>query len=770
MNRSRIGTSLILGAALVLALFSFSIAGEVTALVRVRLGKELDQRALVERDIEIVAIGRDGFVDLAVSDQQLAWISSLGIGVAVLEHTALAAPADLDANLGAYYTYAEMEASLDSLAASFPALARIDTLGASFEGRQIRAIKISDNPAIDEAEPEVLIIGCLHARELMSVDVPLRLAAYLLEHYADPRIGAIIDGREIWIAPMINPDGHVYVELNHTGASYTWWRKNRRPNGDGSYGVDLNRNFGYQWGYDGIGSSPDPYSTVYRGTSAFSEPETQAVRDFCAAHEFTMNLSYHSYGELILYPWGYAPLYTSDQDLFGALGDSLSAGNDYLPGNSATGAIYLTNGGSDDWMYGDTMTKNRIYGFTVELNTYEEGGFAPPESLILPTFDKLLELNLRCLEYADNPRRVLGPRACAMNAITPLNPPAYEISWQPYQGYDPNEAISYELVEYRNLLGSADSCEAGDTLWACDGFTLSTARAAAGLASWYSGFGNGLHNTLAMANIYPLWYPAAFSCWLWYDIETNWDYAYLEVSLDQGVTWSTVPGNRTIDYNPNGTNRGNGITGSSGMWVHATFDLSAFLGSGNGFLLIRFTYETDSNIYNEGLYVDLVDPTVRCDERLTLASGIAETWYHRWPTQLGAFLYVVRGIDAEGQPGRWSDCASRVVDDLAGGNAHPLRSTLAQNYPNPFNPSTTISFTVGSEALRGAATALVRLDLFDVSGRRIATLVDRELTPGDYAIVWDGRGSGGRPIATGVYFARLEVGGVICARKLVIAR
>jgi len=762
--------TLVLSVALLLVSVPLSAAEDATALVRVRLGKGLDQRALVARGVDILSIRPDGLADLAVTDEQLAWISSLGIAVSVLDRAGFAAPSEIDANLGAYYTYAEMQAALDSLAARFPALTRIDTIGTSIEGRFIRAIKISDNAALDEEEPEVFIFGCLHARELMSVDVPMRFAKHLLEHYADPRIAAIVDGREIWIAPMINPDGHVYVQANHGGASYTWWRKNRRPNGDGSYGVDLNRNFGYMWGYDNVGSSPTPSSAVYRGTAPFSEPETQAVRNFCMAREFAMNLSYHSYGELILYPWDYAALFTEDQDLFSALGDSLASDNGYLPGNPATGAIYFTNGGSDDWMYGETAAKNRIYSFTVELNTYEQGGFAPPESLILPTFNKMLELNLRVLEYADNPRRVLGPLEPVMNEIADLTPPSYEISWQPHEGADPNPALSYELVEYRGYHGAVDSCEAGDALWTPSGFSLTTARAAAGLSSWYSGRGDNMRSALAMANPYLTSFPEILSCRLWYDIESNWDYAYLETSVDQGLTWKTAPGNRTTNYDPNNANRGNGITGSSGGWVSATFDLSEAVLAGGSFVLIRFVYETDESINNEGFYVDLVEPTAAYDGRVVLASGLEDTRYHRWPTELGTYLYQVRGIDAEGDRGRWSGFVSYTVDDLSGASPRPPGSFLAQNWPNPFNPSTTMSFAVGaSEALaRGAAA--VRLALFDAAGRRVAVLVDREMAPGVYTASWNGRAANGAPAAAGVYLARLEVGGKSFARKLVLVR
>lgn len=772
-KRIRFG-ALALAALVALCLSPESRAQNAAALVRVRLSRECSQRALAARDVEIVHVYPDGRADLAVTEEQLAWLSSLGVSAQILHRAApvapsdLAAPAELDANLGLYHTYAEMNAEIDALAAAYPSLTHIDTLGVTYEGRFLRALKISDNADADEDEPEAFIFGCLHARELMSVEMPLLFARYLLERYAtDPRVAAIVDGREAWIAPMMNPDGHVYVELNHGGASYNWWRKNRRPNGDGTYGVDLNRNFGYMWAYDNIGSSPLTSSVVYRGPAPFSELETQAVRDFCAARDFTVNVSYHSYGGLILYPWGYAALFTPDQELFQALGDTLASGSGYLAGNTATGAIYVTNGGSDDWMYGDTTTKPVVTSYTVELNSYEQGGFSPPDTLIAPTFDLVLELNLRILEYADEPRRVLGPLAAAMNDPVDLDAPAYEVSWEPSALPDPNPAVAWELVEYENLGTAVDSCEAGDALWTATGFALSTTRASAGLASWYGGRGNGLHNYLAMETVYPAWAPATLSCRLWYDIEVNWDYAYLQASLDGGATWRTLPGSRTTNYNPNGTNLGNGITGSSGgAWVAATFDLSSVLGADSAFALLRFAYVTDSDVNNEGIYVDLVDPVARCDARTVLGTSIAGTSYHRYPSRTGAFAYLVRGVDAEGDRGRWSDLAVRVVDDLSGSSAPPPRAALAQNYPNPFNPSTTIAFTVGE----GAAAVPVRLDVYDVAGRLVARLVDRPLAPGAHRVVWNGRDARGRPVAAGVYLARLRIAGESFARKLVLVR
>ncbi|HUV36719.1 MAG TPA: M14 family zinc carboxypeptidase [Patescibacteria group bacterium] len=743
-----------------------------TALVRSVLTRDLTQRDIVSRNIDLLAVYPDGRVDLAVTDEQLEWLRSTASPVAVLERAGFTAPGALDENLGSYHTYDEMEAALDSLAGEHPALAHIDTLGFSWEGRVIRAIKISDNAAADEDETEILIVGCHHAREIMSVEVPLMLAGYLLEHYgSSPRIAQLVDEREIWIVPMLNPDGHVYVQNNHSGDWWTWWRKNRRDNGNGTFGVDINRNYSYMWGYDDAGSSPDPASALYRGPASFSEPETQAMRDFCASRSFTLALSYHSYSELILFPWGYAPLYTDDHEMLVALGDSLKRGNDYTSGNTAMGAIYRTNGDSDDWAYGETGGKNRFYCFTVELNSYEEGGFGPPESLIQPTFEKVLELNLTLLGRADAPHGVLGPFAPTMYGIPATPTPTFKLHWSDPDQNDPNPPAAYEVVELKNLTGVTDSCEVGDTLWVLDGFSLSSTLSAAGTHSFYSGMGNNIYNTMTMASIYPLGTGDTVTCRVWYDIETDWDYAYFEASTDQGVIWMTVPGNLTTTVDPHGNNRGHGITGNSSGWVDAEFyldDLGVIWE--NAILLLRFSYVTDDYVEEAGIYIDLVEPTAAYEKCTVIASALTGTYCYRTPEETGEFAYFVRAVDGEAHWSRRSNLVFRTVDDLTPAVQPPAGTALSQNYPNPFNPVTTIRFTVGTDALNGSGLATVFLAVYDCTGRRVAVLENVHRPPGPYEVRWEGRNDAGRALASGVYFTRLTVGGRSWTRTLILLR
>ena len=222
---------------------------------------------------------------------------------------------------GDYHSYRELEQDLLALEDAYPDLARISVIGQTVEGRNIYALKVSDNVNIDEAEAEVIFIGCHHAREWISVEIPYLLGKYLVENYSsDSQVRDLVDESEVWIIPLLNPDG-----LEYSIHFYRYWRKNRRDNGDGTYGIDLNRNYGYEWGYDNEGSSPFTFSDVYRGPSAFSEPETRAIRNLFAQRNFNALISYHSYSQVILYPWGYTDLPSPDDILLEQIAANMSA-------------------------------------------------------------------------------------------------------------------------------------------------------------------------------------------------------------------------------------------------------------------------------------------------------------------------------------------------------------------------------------------------------------------------------------------------------------
>ncbi|MEN0004201.1 MAG: M14 family zinc carboxypeptidase [Bacteroidota bacterium] len=293
-----------------------------------------------------------------------------------------------------YFTYQELLEQLDSMHSKFPELISAKTPiegGQSFEGRPIYWLRISDNPNTDEAEAEVLHTALHHAREPGSLSQMIFFMWYLLENYdSDPSIQFLVDETEFYFIPCINPDGYIYNEqTNPAGGGL--WRKNRRFNADETYGVDLNRNYAFQWGFDDQGSSTNTTSQTYRGTAPFSEPETQAVRDFCNAHEFELALNYHTWGNLLIYPWGFNDLSTPDSTTFRAIARAMTSENEYTFGTGSETVGYPVNGDADDWMYGEQTTKPLIFSMTPEVGSQ---GFWPAEADIIPNNQACMLMNL----------------------------------------------------------------------------------------------------------------------------------------------------------------------------------------------------------------------------------------------------------------------------------------------------------------------------------------------------------------------------------------
>lgn len=303
-------------------------------------------------------------------------------------------------DMAGFYRYQEMLDILDSMRLLYPNLISsrriVSPSIVSHEGRPIYWLRISDNPDTDETvEQEVLYTALHHAREPNSLTQMVFYMWYLLENYeSDPEVRYLVDHTELYFMPCINPDGYIFNEtIEPDGGGM--WRKNLRDNNDGSTGVDLNRNYGYQWGFDDNGSSPNSGSEVYRGTAAFSEPETQAVRAFCQQHEFIVALNYHTYGDLLIYPWGFSDSPTPDALSFNALGKVMTLENNFVKGTGTETVGYVVNGDSDDWMYGETGEKPRIFSMTPEIGSDGfDGGFWPIREAIIPNCRASLWMNL----------------------------------------------------------------------------------------------------------------------------------------------------------------------------------------------------------------------------------------------------------------------------------------------------------------------------------------------------------------------------------------
>ncbi len=307
-------------------------------------------------------------------------------------------------SMGGFYTYDEYLTVLDSMHILYPNL--ISTSKPinnylTYDGNPLLWVKISDNPEIDENEPKVLFTALHHAREPISLTQMVYFMWYILENYGkNKEISALINRSELFFVPIVNPDGYKYNELtNPQGGGL--WRKNLSPNFDLNPGTDLNRNYGYNWSYDDLGSSPFTDSDVFRGASSFSEVETQAIKSFCESHPFEIALNYHGYGNFVLYPWGYNGINCADSIAFQSLAKQMVEKNKYTAGTTIHTVGYYANGNSDDWMYGDNALHDPILAMTVEVGEYYDG-FWPTENRIIPLCVSTLDINIDALRYLHN--------------------------------------------------------------------------------------------------------------------------------------------------------------------------------------------------------------------------------------------------------------------------------------------------------------------------------------------------------------------------------
>jgi hypothetical protein len=287
-----------------------------------------------------------------------------------------------------YRSLAEINARMDQLAAAFPALATVSTIGNSLESRPIRMLRIT-GPGATTTRPAFIIQGTQHAREWVTPHCAMYIADRFLETYAtDPQMKEIVDKLDFYFVPVVNPDGYEYSRTTNSQ-----WRKNRRVNpGTTCRGVDLNRNWGFQWGYDNLGSSPDPCSGTFRGSAGFSEPELAPMKTLVDTlgqqNRLKVHWDIHANGQSILSCWGYTTNPPPDLALMNTLGQMIKTGMGSVRGlnypyGQGSVILYLNNGNTRDYSYG-------TYGAMAW--TIEMGGssFQPSVSQILPLAQEAL--------------------------------------------------------------------------------------------------------------------------------------------------------------------------------------------------------------------------------------------------------------------------------------------------------------------------------------------------------------------------------------------
>ncbi|MFK5983246.1 MAG: M14 family zinc carboxypeptidase, partial [Flavobacteriaceae bacterium] len=537
-----------------------------------------------------------------------------------------------------------------------------------------------------------------HAREPASLSQLIFYMWYLLENYdSNPEIQSIVNNTELYFVPVVNPDGYLYNEKTDPNGG-GFWRKNRK-NGHGvdnnrnyDYYINGNPNDNV-WG--GEGTSTDPSSEVYAGTGPFSEIENQAMKWFVENHNFVMAFNNHTSGDLLLYPYGFTDNFpTPENNLFAGISDELVSQNGF--NNIISSGLYPAAGDSDDFMYGTVGTHNKIYAFTPEIGP----SFWPPSNQIEGICKSMMYLNLTSAKMVNNYASLTDTSTAfvsqtATNIIFDLRRLGisgngnFTVSFNPistnidsfgnpesFNNLDPleivNGSISYNLntsvsagdeISFQLVVnnGSYDQItnitktfgnlvpvfeDAGDSVndnYDNNGWETTTSTFVSPSSSITDSpngdYQNNENKTITLSNEVDLTSAmgANISFYAKWDIENNWDYVQLEVSINNGSTWIPQCGKYT---NEGSTNNGQPTgeplyDGTQNDWVLEEIDLSDYLGEQ---ILVRFQFESDNGVTKDGFYFDDLKINI-LDENLG-ATIFNETAFNIYPNPVKNILTI----------------------------------------------------------------------------------------------------------------------------------
>ena len=663
-------------------------------------------------------------------------------------------------SMGGYLTFAEVVTELDNMRALYPNLISVrQSLGTSLESRDIWMVKISDNPDADESEQEILYTGLHHAREPQGMTTLIYFMWYMLENYGiDPTATNLVDNRELYFVPVVNPDGYVYnQQTNPNGGGF--WRKNRRNNGNGTFGVDLNRNYGYQWGYDNSGSSPTPSSETYRGTAAFSEPETQVMRNFALGRQFRLANNYHSYGNYLIFPWGYiASFFTPDHSVYAAWGLDMTQFNNYVEGTANQTVGYTVNGEANDWLYGEQTQKGKVFGFTTEVGTGSDG-FWPSQSRIIPLADENVYPNLVLATGVTD----FTPPVIANVQATNVTGASALITWT-------TDENSNSVVEY-GLTTGYGSTASNSTNLTSHSMTL---------------------NNLAASTLYHYrvkstdpFDNAATSVDFTFQTAAN---AWQVITFDnfESGMGSYTDGGADMSRYTGGTYAHQGVAAAdiqdNSSTASSFYHTASYNVTGYTTLEVDFWFKMVSMETNENFFVQYFNgSTWQTVANIVRAGSIVNnTFYHQVVTiSRSTYTFPTNAkirfmcdasdnnddvyIDEIEFRGSAGGALAKGGDLLSAAETSPESFELKQNYPNPFNPATTIAFSLPQ-------ASEVSIVIYDISGSLVRTLVNDNRPAGNYQVAWNGQNDSGIGVSSGVYIYRLVAESFVQTRRMVMLK
>lgn len=664
-------------------------------------------------------------------------------------------------SMGGHLTYDQMRYEIDTMMMKYPNLITMDPVfGYTIDGNYILAYKITSNAfANDTNKTDVMYNGLIHAREPMSMMSLIYFMYYLLENYGrDPEVTYLLDHRNLWFIPCLNPDGYKYNQsTNPNGGGM--WRKNRWIGANGTrYGVDLNRNFGYMWGYDNLGSSPDSNQETFRGRWAFSEKESQFVRNFCLARKIKTQVDGHTYGHYFMYPWAYINQMCPDSVMYIRMAQEITQNTTYIYGYSGQLLGYNSNGSARDWEYGEQTAKEKIFAYTTEIGTSSDDFWAPI-GRIYPLCQELLNPYLYIAwaggkwvmmenfvfnktTYAPGDSGTL--KIMLRNKGVTIGFPATYSLTSPQSGISFVDASGIKtFTQFRQRDTLTMKFYIADTVNTSGGFVLNfelkcgsfdllkrtytiafgtpeiifSDDAEGGMGNWMTGGSvGGLWNTTTSTYRSP---TKSFTDSPSGNYAKLCDLRMATVALFNLTEYTVVHLNfwqrfATQNYHDYcdvevSTNSGakwftvDHYAGSNTAWHEKTVDLSRWVAGKNN-VKIRFRLTSNDTIQDDGWYID--DISLRG---------------YRSPTAIS-------------------------IDDQETGI---YRFALESNYPNPFNPSTTIRFYLKE-------SGYVTLKIYNILGQEIRTLIDGYQGRGERKALWDGKNAQGKSVSSGVYFYRLE--------------
>lgn len=706
-------------------------------------------------DFDVAGARGGEYYDLVVDNDGFNRIMNSGLGYEILIHDLALAKESVRAD---YLSYTEIEDSLRQLALDYPSICKFDSLPIpTYEGNWIYGVKISDNPNIEEEnEPGFLIDGTHHAREWACPPVIMFFADSMLRAYGSiPEITEIINNTEIYCFPVINVDGYL-----HDYPAGLWWRKNREPFG-GSIGTDANRNYAGcspsingEWGAVDEGQATHrPSSSLFCGAYANSGDETRAVTLYVKEHIVNAYMSYHSSGELLMWPWGWTDTLPPDSAMHEYVGSymasqvqRLSSGTyDYGPIYSA---IYPVSGSSVDWFYSWNHWVGGLssLSFTTELGTT----FYQPVS----DLDDIVRQNFKALKYLAGfcdsivlllEGAVPPPEIYELGTVGS----AFTVAWQA-KNADDNHPLHWQLVEYADPSIIEDDLESGGTRWSLEGFTLSTAQSHSGSHSLYSGSVDDMNHAVQTLQPYAVQSGDSVTFWCSYNLETNYDVAVVEVS-ENTKEWFNLDTTR--------------FTGNSNGWVRMAYSLDRWTGRS---VFLRFRAMTDDGTLYSGFYVDDIYPVCLFSVVDTVASNIGDTLYDFSAHALGEYYYTVRGYNSAWGWGDFASLARAEVSpgveegDVAG--IENIKPSIALEQ-NPAVDRLQINYTLNR------LSNSVKLNVYDVSGRVVKRLSEKLAVFGQpSSFVWNCHDDEGRLLPNGIYFLHFVADDTQQVLKAVIMR